>query len=218
MSEQRRQEPERRGEILEAALRVFAEKGFHRATIKEISREAGIRSSALIYWYFEDKDDLYRAVLTEFSPVVRQAADPASMMEKAPEEVLLAIAEAYLDTFDDPVAARLFRITLSEAAQGGEAGVRALGEAQRAVLGFFVAYLERQVELGRLRPHDAQSSARSFFGMLIVYVLSREVFVYLKEGLPEKERYAKNVVALFLDGLRASEEHRRDEKGKEPRR
>jgi AcrR family transcriptional regulator len=48
MSERRRPEPDRRGQILEAALRVFAERGFHKARIKEIAREAGIKSPALI--------------------------------------------------------------------------------------------------------------------------------------------------------------------------
>ena len=70
-----RQEPERRGQILEAGLRIFAERGYHRATIKEFAREARIKSSALIYWYFEDKEDLFQAILKEFSPLVRLAAD-----------------------------------------------------------------------------------------------------------------------------------------------
>jgi AcrR family transcriptional regulator len=68
LGEQSRQEPDRRREILEAALRVFSERGFHGATIKEIAREAGIRSSALIYWYFEDKEDLFGEVLASHVP------------------------------------------------------------------------------------------------------------------------------------------------------
>jgi AcrR family transcriptional regulator len=70
------------------------------------------------------------------------------------------------------------------------------------VLGFFVAYLERQIELGALKPHDPQTSARAFFGPLVVYVLGREVFLPLKEGLPDKERYAEDAVDIFLNGLR----------------
>jgi TetR/AcrR family transcriptional regulator len=202
VGEQRRQEPDRRREILEAALRVFSERGFRGATIKEIAREAGIRSSALIYWYFEDKDDLFRAILTEFLPVVRRVADTAELMDRPPEEVLQLIAGIFLDTFDDPTTVRLFRVTLSAAAASpGEIG-QALEKAQREVLGFVTTYLQRQVDLGRLRLHDPQSAARSFVGMLIVYVLSREVFLHLRDGLPDKEQYVKNVVGIFLDGLR----------------
>ena len=44
------------------------------------------------------------------------------------------------------------------------------------ILGFLERYLRRQIELGRLRPHDPRASARAFMGMLIVYVLGREIF------------------------------------------
>ncbi len=204
MGEQRRQEADRRGWILEAALRVFAERGFHRATIKEIAREAGIKSSALIYWYFEDKDDLFRAVLTEFSPLVRLAADPGALMDRPPEEVLPMLAAAHLDSFDDPAVVRLLRISLSESALNPGADEGFIEGLQKMVLGFFVAYLQRQVELGRLRPHDPQTSARAFFGPLVIYLLGREVFLHLGDGLPDKEQYVKNAVDIFLNGLRAS--------------
>ncbi len=203
MGERHWREGDRRRQILEAALRVFAERGFHKATVKEIAREAGIKSSALIYWYFEDKDDLFRVVLAEFSPLARLAADPASLMERPPEEVLPMLAGAHLDSFDDPAVVRLLRISLSESALNPGTSSGFIEGLQKMVLGFFVAYLQRQVELGRLEPHDPQSSARAFFGPLVVYILGREVFLTLKDGLPEKEQYVKDVVGIFLDGLRA---------------
>ncbi|NIW45213.1 MAG: TetR family transcriptional regulator, partial [Gammaproteobacteria bacterium] len=43
----------RREEIIDAALRVFSEKGFNAATNKDIAKAAGIRSPGLIYHYFE---------------------------------------------------------------------------------------------------------------------------------------------------------------------
>ncbi|MDP8959838.1 MAG: TetR/AcrR family transcriptional regulator, partial [Actinomycetota bacterium] len=48
---------------MDAALRVFAEHGFHKATIKRIAGQAHLRSPALIYWYFTDKVDLFRAAI-----------------------------------------------------------------------------------------------------------------------------------------------------------
>ena len=60
MGEQRRQEPERREQILKAAFEEFAAKGFKGATIKSIAEAAGLQSPALIYWYFPDKEALFR--------------------------------------------------------------------------------------------------------------------------------------------------------------
>ncbi len=49
---------DRREQIIDAALRVFAEKGFARATNSEIAREAGNMTPGLIYYYFKRKEDL----------------------------------------------------------------------------------------------------------------------------------------------------------------
>ncbi|MBI9084239.1 MAG: TetR/AcrR family transcriptional regulator [Desulfobacterales bacterium] len=43
--------------ILEAAIKVFAEQGFHQATISQIAREAGV-ADGTIYLYFKNKDDI----------------------------------------------------------------------------------------------------------------------------------------------------------------
>ena len=48
--------------ILDAAERLFAAQGFPRTTVKQIGRAAGV-NSALLYYYYGDKDRLYRAVL-----------------------------------------------------------------------------------------------------------------------------------------------------------
>ena len=47
----------RRNQILDAAARVFADKGYHRATTKRIARQAGV-SEGTIYNYFDSKGDL----------------------------------------------------------------------------------------------------------------------------------------------------------------
>src|SRR6266481_7772093 len=52
----------RRTQILDAAFTVFSEKGFHRATIKEIARVAGI-ADGTIYTYFASKDEILLGIL-----------------------------------------------------------------------------------------------------------------------------------------------------------
>jgi TetR/AcrR family transcriptional regulator len=54
-----------RDQILDAAERLFAAQGFARTTVKDLGREAGV-NSALLYYYFADKDELYREVLRRF--------------------------------------------------------------------------------------------------------------------------------------------------------
>src|SRR5436305_7347952 len=56
----------RRKQILDAATRVFAEKGFHRATIKDIARVAGI-ADGTIYTYFPSKTDVLLGILNRLN-------------------------------------------------------------------------------------------------------------------------------------------------------
>lgn len=53
---------ERRGEILEAAVSCFAEKGYHETTMDDIVRHSGLSKGAL-YWHFENKKALFRSLV-----------------------------------------------------------------------------------------------------------------------------------------------------------
>jgi AcrR family transcriptional regulator len=62
----RQQAEERREQILDAALRVFSEKGYAGASIRDIAREVGV-TEGLLYHYFESKDQLMQACWQERS-------------------------------------------------------------------------------------------------------------------------------------------------------
>ena len=63
---------ERRAAILDCALAVFAERGYHASSIDDIAREAGI-SKALIYEHFASKQDLYAVLLEQHAGVLFSA-------------------------------------------------------------------------------------------------------------------------------------------------
>ena len=191
---------ERRQQILAAARRAFAREGFHRTTIKKIALEAGLKSPSLVYWYFENKKKLFQAMVEELSPVLTQLPNFWERIDDPPEDMLLLIAKSYLSTFDNPEARQLFRILLSEAPRVPETANN-FAEKIVLVLNFIITYLEHQIDMGILRPHDTQSSARSFMGSLVVYLLGREIFLPLRAGLPVQESYTQEVVDIFLKGL-----------------
>jgi AcrR family transcriptional regulator len=56
------QKSQRRDEIIAAAKKVFARKGFHDTTIADIAKEADLAYGS-VYWYFDSKDDLFRQLI-----------------------------------------------------------------------------------------------------------------------------------------------------------
>lgn len=102
----------RRDQILDAAAKVFAEKGYHPTTIKDIAREAAI-ADGTIYNYFENKMALLlgifgrmqEAAMREVVPQVLEAPDFPSFLGMLLQQPLLALREGNF---------ALFRIIVSE--------------------------------------------------------------------------------------------------------
>jgi TetR/AcrR family transcriptional regulator, regulator of autoinduction and epiphytic fitness len=195
-------EVDRRSQILDAAFEEFSAKGFKGATIKSIAQAAGLQSPALIYWYFPAKEALFREVLGSKIPVVRTVTEPGRLMDLPPEEVLPTIARRYLSTFDNPVAQRMVRLIVGEAMRRPEVA-DLIGDAViKRVLGFLKSYMARQIELGRLRPHDVRSSARAFIGMLLPQAGGKLFFPAIREDGLSDEVHVENATRIFLEGLR----------------
>jgi AcrR family transcriptional regulator len=196
------EEVDRRGQIVDAAFEEFSEKGFKGATIKSIARAAGLQSPALIYWYFPDKEALFREVLGSKIPVLRAVREPTGLLDQPPDRVLPTIARGYLSTFDDPAAQRMVRLIMGEAIRRPEIAQLFGSAVIKRVLGFLKRYMARQVELGRLRPHDVRSSARAFIGMLLPQAGGKLFFPAIREDGLTDEEHIENAVNLFLEGLR----------------
>ncbi len=61
--------------------------------------------------------------------------------------------------------------------------------------------MAHQVEIGRLRPHDVRSSARSFIGMLMPQVVGKVLFPALVEDGLSDEAHLETTIEIFLKGL-----------------
>jgi len=194
------EEPDRRAQILDAAFEEFSEKGFKGATIKSIARAAGLQSPALIYWYFPDKAALFREVLGAKVPVVRAVAEPDGLMDLPPEEMLPRLGRAYFAF--ERIDIRTLKLVIGEAVRRPEVAETFVRSGPARVLDFLKVYMERQIELGRLRPHDARSSARAFIGMLIPQLAGKLFFPTLVEDGLSDEEHLETAVDIFLRGLR----------------
>lgn len=88
---------ERQAEILEAALKLFAEKGLHDTKVSEIAAEAGV-SQGTVYWYFDSKEALFEAAfITQFDALIEPLYEIVADDERSPADKLVAITEAFID-------------------------------------------------------------------------------------------------------------------------
>jgi TetR/AcrR family transcriptional regulator len=65
LSKREQMREERRRQILESALAVFSQKGFHASNVSDVAAHAGV-SQGTIYWYFSSKEELFDAAIVAY--------------------------------------------------------------------------------------------------------------------------------------------------------
>lgn len=192
---------ERRRQIIDGALHVFAGKGFEKATNKDIAAAAGVGSPGLIYHYFKDKGDLFRQVVEQKVPLLQLIAHPEEIMPLPPAEALLRFGRAYLRILDSPEAVALFKLVIGEAARRPRVAQMFNELGPNRVFRFLASYLQRQMDDGALRRADPHLAARCFFSPLVVFVLTREVFGQAEARAMDPEALLATIIDTFLKGM-----------------
>lgn len=185
---------ERRELILEAALDVFAQKGFSGARTKEIAKQAGI-SETLVFRHFETKEKLYAEALKHlFShhPVIEEMAPAMAAGED--REVLRVLAAHIMEHGRSDQ--RIVRLTLFSGLEGIDSG-----DNDTSPLPVLEDYFRRRIEEGAFRAVDPAWAARFFLYSTFFYV--SDLHLNLTGPLPEggDQAVADNLVNIFLGGL-----------------
>jgi AcrR family transcriptional regulator len=87
---------ETRAELIQAARKVFARRGFEGASLVEVAEEAGFSTGA-IYWHFTGKDDLFLAVFEDFAAERMRSAAESDEQQSLREAPLPERARAFAD-------------------------------------------------------------------------------------------------------------------------
>jgi len=197
---------ERRQQIIDGALAVFAEKGFEKATNKDIAEAAGIGSPGLIYHYFKDKSDLFQQVLEQRAPVLQLLNRSDTIMDLSPRAALTLFGETFVKSLENRAAVALFKLVLGEAVRQPSVAEMFNNIGPGRGIAFLTRYLTRQMDAGVLRRADPGAAARCFMGPLVAYMLTREVFKQPDSDSLSPQTMVATVVQVFLDGMAAPDQ------------
>lgn len=104
----------KRTALLEAAIKIFSEKGFHGAKIKEIAEEAGV-ADGTTYLYFKNKDDLLIKAVENLFESRLNAIEKRIGNEKSGYDKLFRFAEEHIILFtQDPKVVRFLAVELRQ--------------------------------------------------------------------------------------------------------
>jgi AcrR family transcriptional regulator len=195
----------RHQQIKEAALQVFADKGYHNTSVTDLVAAAGV-ARGTFYIYFESKESLFLELLDDLVAELRagiKGVDPAA--EAGVRAQLPAVIGRVLHTVSDNRA--LTRILFREAI-GLDAEV---DERLAAFNDQIHDYVVRALRLGRAmgvvrEELDLDVAADCIVGG-VRYIVQRHI-VADEASIPDIERLSRGVVATYLDGVAGSPDGR----------
>jgi TetR/AcrR family fatty acid metabolism transcriptional regulator len=193
-------EPEKRRAILHAAVRVFAEKGYHGCRIADVARQAGV-AYGLVYHYFRNKDELLESVCAEQWTIFVRALRAASEGPGTAAEQLAGICRFAVDVFRTaPAAVRVLMLEVVPTPNTFRAGSsrQTFEEAVSIVAGI----VRRGAARGELRG-DVESAvaATSLLGALELTLTAMVAGIVRGGTEDEIERVKRALVDQIVGGL-----------------
>ena len=186
----------RRTQILDAATRVFANKGFNRATIRDVARDAGV-ADGTIYNYFANKTDLLFGLLDRLNDTERRPGSLAQAEDASIPEFFRTYLRERVDALWSN--ADLFRAVLPELLANPELRARYYDEVIAPTMALGEAAFEGLAASGTLRDLDLPLSMRivagSVLGLMVLQLLGDETLAARWREIPDA------LADLLLPGL-----------------
>jgi TetR/AcrR family transcriptional regulator, fatty acid metabolism regulator protein len=190
---------DKRRQILDAAIRVFARQGFHSTRVADIADEAGV-AYGLVYHYFKSKDEVLNELFSERWSLLLAAIEEADRSpDLTPRAKLEAAAGFIVDSYrHDPELMKVIIVEVTRAANSF--GRTHLAEIRRAYDSIAKIVAEGQESGEFRRDIDPNFASMSFYGA-IEQLLSGWIFELIPAADSDFEQAKTLVTATICDGL-----------------
>lgn len=188
--------------VLSASAQLFAERGYHRSSVRDIGRATGLTTAGL-YYYFKSKEDLLFLICDHIMELVEAGLDAALAGATTPEERLARFIRNHLETFSSHMPE--MKVLAHESGHlQGEARER-LSAKQRRYYARCVGILRELRGKDGGDGSDLRPTSMALFGML------NWIYTWYRPGRdPETAVLAAQMTRLFVRGYLAPEPSRPD--------
>jgi AcrR family transcriptional regulator len=189
---------DRRRQILDAAVRVFARQGFHACRVSDIANEAGV-AYGLVYHYFDSKEQVLNELFVERWSLLLAAIEEIDARPTPPREKLDAVAGFIIESYrHDPELMKVIIVEVTRAANSF--GRTHLPEIRQAydLIAKIVSDAQRS---GAFRDDVDPNFASMWFYGAIEQLLSGWVFELIPQGEGDFRRAREMVVDTICGGL-----------------
>jgi len=191
----RSKQPDKHQRILDAAVKIFAGKGFFQARVSEIAREARV-ADGTVYLYFKSKDDLLISIFeVKMRDVIRRFREAVSELPDGPSR-LMRLVELHLGGFQaNPDLAAVFQVELRQS-------YRFMREYAKGELKEYLDLIGEVVEQGRREGVFRDDLPVSLIKRFIFGAIDEVVSTWVSSGMKyDLSVSAGPLVDLFFQGI-----------------
>ncbi len=178
----------RRASIITVSKRLFAQKGFHGVSIDEIVKEVGV-SPAILYRHFESKDELYEAVLQEFSATRESYVEAVVADDNGFEQVLRGMTTVFVSSIMNHPD--MLKMEMHSQLEGSEASQEFFLNRWKSFTDYIEFNLTELQSQKKIKPINAKATALIYQGII------REVL--LQKCMQSTDRFQDTPVAILVD-------------------
>jgi AcrR family transcriptional regulator len=189
---------DKRRQILDAAIRVFARQGFHSTRVSDIADEAGV-AYGLVYHYFKSKDEVLNELFSERWSLLLSAIEESDHEGISPRAKLEAVAGFIVDSYrHDPELMKVIIVEVTRAANSF--GRTHLTEIRRAYDSIAKIVADGQEAGVFRRDIDPTFASMSFYGA-VEQLLSGWIFEVIPASETDFDQAKSLLVATICDGI-----------------
>jgi len=187
---------ERQVQIVEAAAKLFAEKGFDGTSIDDIAEACGV-AAGLIYHYFDSKADILKALIERKAFLPRMAEILRTPPKATVEETLTELAYAIWGMLEER---REMVLMMHGEMQRNPEVVKVIGEVIKTGINLLSEYLNAKKVAGELREDlDTEIFVRTFWGSIFEsFFAHHKLSPFVRRISPK--RLVRGIVRLLLYG------------------
>jgi AcrR family transcriptional regulator len=197
-----RRKDARPAELLAAALELFVEKGYAGTRLDDVAHRAGV-SKGTLYLYFENKEDLFKAVVRE--SVVERITETADEIERfeGPSDALLEhVVRRWWNEYGDRTAGGISKLMMAESSNFPQIARFFLEEVIDPWHALLATAIRRGIERGEFRPVDVEMNVHTLAASLVMLSLWKCSFGPCSHRPIDAAAYIDTTVDTFLTSLK----------------
>ncbi|PRC92442.1 TetR/AcrR family transcriptional regulator [Solimicrobium silvestre] len=188
-------------ELLSAALEIFVERGYAATRLEEVARKAGV-SKGTLYLYFENKEELFKAVVRDtIVPNIAQAEQLISEFQGSTKELFIELITHWCEQISAPNLAGICKLMFAEASNFPELAEFYYAEVINRNELMIIQLLERGMQSGEFRQLDLSVMPKIVTAPIVMLMLWSNTFSCCEPHAIVRDDYVRSYIEVILAGL-----------------